>query len=76
MSDCDKGLRAADDDIPLVTRAICLEHLHCNLQKNCGLGTRRIFNSAIRYALIEESSKLVWTDFRKCLPKQSAIYGL
>ena len=54
MSDRDKGLRAADDEIPLATRAICLEHLSRNLQKNCGVAARNIFNSAIHFALTEE----------------------
>ena len=54
MSDRDKGLHAADDEIPLATRAICLEHLSRNLQKNYGVATRNIFNSAIRFALTEE----------------------
>ena len=33
MSDRDKSLRAADDEIPLATSAIYLEHLSRNLQK-------------------------------------------
>ena len=54
MSDRDKSLRAADDEIPPATRAICLEHLSRNLQKNCGVAARNIFNLAIRFALTEE----------------------
>ena len=54
MSDRDKGLRAANDGIPFATREICLEHLSRNLQKNCGLGARKISSSAICFALIEK----------------------
>lgn len=61
MGDRDKGPPAADDEMPLATRAICLGHLSRNPHKNCGFGTWKIFSSitAIRFALTKESSKLV-----------------
>lgn len=33
MSDRDKALLAADDEIPLATRAVCLGHLSRNLRE-------------------------------------------
>ena len=53
ISDRDKGLRPADDAIPLATRATCLGHLSRNLQES-RLGEQKILNSAIRFALTEE----------------------
>ena len=69
MSDRDKGLCAADDDIPLASRAICLEHLSRNLQKNCGLSARKIFTSAIRFALTEEKLQAGMDELQEASPK-------
>jgi hypothetical protein len=54
ISDRDKGLRAADDEIPLASRAICLEHLSRNIQQNFGLQAKTIFDARIRYALTDQ----------------------
>ena len=69
MSDRDKGRHAADDEIPLATRAICLEHLSRNLQKNCGLAARNIFNSAIRFALTEEKLQAGMDELQEASPQ-------
>ena len=53
MSDRDKGLCAADNEIAHASRAICVEHLSRNIQKNFGVPSRTIFNSSIRFALTE-----------------------
>ena len=73
MSDRDKGLHAADDEIPLATRAICLEHLSRNLQKT----VVSLHGYSIRLAVLllqKRSFKLVWANSRRYLPKQSTIY--
>ena len=51
MSDRDKGLQSADNEIAHATRAICVEHLSRNIQKNFGVPSRTIFNSSIRFPL-------------------------
>ena len=53
MSDRDKGLCAADNEIAHASRAICVEHLSRNIQKNFGVPSRTIFNSSIRFTLTE-----------------------
>ena len=52
MSDRDKGLHAADNEIAHA-RAICVEHPSRNIQKNFGVPSRTIFNSSIRFTLTE-----------------------
>ena len=53
MSDRDKGLCAADNEITHAARAIYVEHRSRNVQKNFGVPSRTIFNSSIRFALTE-----------------------
>lgn len=55
MSDRDKGLIAADDEIPLAGRAFCTEHILRNIGTNFGLVPRTSFNSHIRFAKTEPS---------------------
>ena len=75
MSDRDKGLRAADGEIPLATRAICLEHLSRNLQKNCGLAARNIFNSTVRFALTEEKLQTGMDELQGDSPSSRLFAG-
>ena len=53
MSDQGKGLYAAGNEIAHAARAICVEHLSRNVQKNFGVPSRSIFNSSIRFARTE-----------------------
>lgn len=55
MSDRDKGLIAADDEIPLAGRAFCIEHISRNIGTNFGLASCTSFNSHIRLAKTESS---------------------
>ena len=68
-SDRDKGLRAADNEIPLAVRAFCVEHLSQNLQKNFGMPSRSIFNSSMRFALTEERLQAGFTELEGVSPQ-------
>ena len=57
MSDRDKGLRAADDEIPLATRAICLDHLSRNLKNELWLRCTEYIQFCHPFALTEEKLK-------------------
>ena len=70
-----EGLRAADNEIPRATRAICLEHLSRNLQKNCGLAARNIPNSAIRFALAEEKLQGGMDELQEASPQAVDYLG-
>jgi hypothetical protein len=72
MSDRDKGLRAADDEIPLCTRAICLEHLSRNLQTQFGKPTRTLFNSKIRFTRSAEKFEAGMAELQEETPRAAA----
>jgi len=54
ISDRDKGLLKADNEIPLVNHALYVEHISRNLQNTYGLPSRLIFNQQIRHVLTEQ----------------------
>ena len=68
MSDQDKGLRAADDEIPLANRPFCVEHISRNVQKNYGAPSRITFNSHIRFSLTEERVQMGFAKLRDISP--------
>jgi transposase-like protein len=45
MSDRDKGLKAADDELGQTNRAYCTQHLKGNIQKNFGLAATKSFGT-------------------------------
>lgn len=53
MSDRDKCLITADDEIPLDGRAFCIEHISRNLGTNFGLLSCTLLNNQIRFAKTE-----------------------
>jgi hypothetical protein len=55
MSDRDKGLTAADSEIPLAGRAYCTEHISRNVQTHFGMASREAFNAHIRFAKTKTS---------------------
>lgn len=55
MSDRDKGLTAADNEIPLAGRAFCTEHISRNIQTNFGLASRDAFNTHLRFTTTQSS---------------------
>ena len=72
MSDRDKGLRAADDEIPLANRAFCVEHISRNIQKNYGVPSRVAFNSHIRFSLTEGRVQTGFAKLRDISPQAAA----
>ena len=62
MSDRDKGLHAAVNEIPLAAYAFCVERLSLNLLRNFSMSSRSIFNSSIRFALTEERLQAGFTE--------------
>lgn len=76
MGGRDKCLRAADGEIPLATRSICLQHLSRNLQKPFGVAARNIFNSVVRFALTEENLRAAMGKLQEVSLKLSTICGV
>lgn len=54
MSDRDKGIRAADNEIPLANRVFCVEHISRKIDRNYAVPSRVAFNAHIRFSLTEE----------------------
>ena len=73
MSDRDKGLQAADDEIPLAARAFCVEHISRNIQKKFGMPLRTAFNSGLRFALTVEKFQAGLAKLNEISP-QAAKY--
>jgi zinc finger SWIM domain-containing protein 3 len=62
ISDRDKGLQSADNELQHVGRAYCIQHIAANIQSKFGLETRRKFISCT-YAQIEKA----WNDTMQAL---------
>ena len=72
MSDRDKGLRAADNEIPLANRAFCVEHISRNIQSNHGVPSLVAFNTHIRFSLIGERVRTGFAKLRDISPQAAA----
>jgi len=72
MSDRDKGLRAADNEIPLANRAFCIEHISRDIQKNYGVPFRVAFNAHIRFSPTEQRVRTGFAKLRDISPQAAA----
>ena len=68
ISDRDKGLLKADNEIPLANRALCVEHIFRNLQNTYGRPSRLIFNQQIRHTLTEQKVQAGFAALRDTSP--------
>jgi hypothetical protein len=66
MSDCDKGSKKADTEIPLAHHVSCTEPLSRNINTLFSGGPREAFNTNVRQATTEAS-------FRKGIQKLAAV---
>ena len=73
ISNRDKGLPAAYDEIPLAKHAYCVEHISRNLQTKFGMRAWVVFNTHLRFVYAEEKFQLRLQKLEEASP-QAADY--
>lgn len=69
VGDCDKGLRQAQDEMPLAIQALCLENLSRNLQKDYGLAARNVFDDSVLSACTEKKLQEGMEELQEVSPE-------